>query len=185
MLADPGATLVDNYNPETGEIQNFSSGSEEEQTIGSQFGAVHLICENRDRYWQGVPERTVYTVPERTVADNGTVIETGNLSPGNYAIDTGFGYYRIFTIKDLLHTGDTLTYVYTGADPQTNGYVIQKKDGYEKPIETVKSYPKDIVTIHPENVLDGLVIQEGSIVIQNNQDGTQQLIENPDNGVRL
>lgn len=155
LIENKGGTLVGNYDSETGEI--ISGGTTDDQKIGSTFGAVHLRGMQRDRYWQGMPERLIYTVPE-----NQTLLK------GNYAISDGYSNYLVFSTKAPLSTGDTLTYNYTAENPQISGYVVQRTQNVDMTIDNVKTYPYDAVYTHPSNILKGLVLQAGTIDSNNN-----------------
>lgn len=152
LVAAQGIALAGSYDVETGQLNYQSSGSADEQKVGATFGSVYMQGMRRDRYWQGMPERTVYTVPANQTLP----------AAHRCALQDDYGQYHIFTLPVQLDPGDTITFIYIGGTTSDssdlqNGYILVKKAGVEMTLDNVKTYPFDAVYHHPANVLSGMI----------------------------
>jgi len=116
-----------------------------EQKIASVFATVFMFCKARDRYYQGLYENYVYTVPDGS-----------SLAPGNYFIENEYNSYWAFTTTQTLNSGDALRYNYDDA------WITQTKSGVETTLKP-KGYRFDNVNYHPSNILSGKGIENGYI----------------------
>lgn len=111
-----------------------------DKRMSALFGTVYAAGQTRDKYIKGVYQNYTYT------ADS-------ELPSGNYAFENGYGNYWVFTTKDTLNAGDTLTY------DSTVSTITQKVKDAETVIET-KAYRFDNVNYHADNILAGMSAQE-------------------------
>lgn len=116
-----------------------------EQKIAALFATVYMFGKARDRYYQGLSENYVYTVPEGSA-----------LLPGNYFIENEYSSYWAFTSTQTLNPGDTLRYNYDDA------WITQTKSGVETTLKP-KGYRFDNVNYHQSNILSGKGIENGYI----------------------
>lgn len=116
-----------------------------QKKIAALFPTVYMFCKARDRYYQGVYENYVYTVPDKQT-----------LSAGNYFIKNEYQSYWTFTTTEELSAGDTLTYNYDRA------WIMQVKNGTQSALKP-KGYRFDNVSYHPYDVIDGSSLEAGAI----------------------
>lgn len=122
-----------------------------ESKIAELFGSIYMYCQTRQRLYDGVPEQTDLLGDSKSVA------------AGNYYF-RDYDVYHTFTLTEALDgsNGDSLVYSY-----DTNWLTI-KKNGIETTIPT-KSYRFDAVNWHPENILEGYIMQAGSLSTNNGE----------------
>ena len=116
-----------------------------QKKISEVFATVYMFGKARDRYYQGLYENYIYTVPDGQT-----------LKPGNYYIENEYSSYWAFTTTEQLNAGDTLTYNFD------NTWVTQVRNGSESQLKP-KGYRFDNVNYHPSNVIAGRTLESGSI----------------------
>lgn len=97
----------------------------EQQKVFKQFGSIYRAGKTRDQYYQGYFDKYTYTLTE-------------DLPAGNYYINSDYETMWVFSTKDGLSVGDTLSY-----DTQ-EGQIEQTKDGVMTTLEA-KNYRFDNV----------------------------------------
>lgn len=120
------------YGTESGTWHEFKEGRELE--ISSRFDRVISAALRRQSYYDGYFQTYTYTV-------------TGTLPAGNYAIDSNYGVFWLFTIDKALPDGSTLTYDSTHKQITVHSTDENEED---KVIE-VKHFQFDSLFYHPEN----------------------------------
>ena len=148
------ALQADANNNPIAEAANLAA-SVSDAKIAAQFAFVYASCLTRDKYWKGVRQRLIYTVP------------SGKTLPvGSYCFDSGYKSYYAFTTTAELRAGDTLTYHYVSENIGLNGYVVQRAGGAETTLK-IKNYRFDNVRYHRSNVIEGLPVATGYIGTHN------------------
>lgn len=102
------------------------------------FGTVYNACKERDRLYQGYRQYATYTVTNLT------------LTAGNYYIEDDYGDYYVFSTKEDLSSGSTLTH------DRFSGWIEQTTSAGIKTILEIKKYPFDGVTYN--NDVSGMII---------------------------
>lgn len=133
------------YRRENGDWYKFESQTE--KRIAGLFSTVIYSGLQRDRYYKGQYDYYTYNV--------------SSLMAGNYAFETEYGIYWLFTTKDNLVSGDHLTY------DTSNKWITQTHSGIDTTVES-KSYRFDNVDYHPANIIKGAKISVGDINSEGN-----------------
>lgn len=117
--------------------------SVEEQRVANFFSVVHMYGRKRDKMYKGMYDYYYYTTPEE-------------LPLSQYAIYSAFGYYWLFSTKQVLAAGDTLKL------DTIEGCVYQ--DNNVEHIVSCKNNPADTLTYPEENDVANATFFEGSVV---------------------
>lgn len=116
-----------------------------EKKIAALFATVFMFGKARDRYYQGLYENYIYTIPSDTT-----------LPAGNYFIENEYSSYWTFTTTEQLNAGDSLRYNFDDT------WITQTKGGVETTLKP-KGYRFDNVSYHPSNILTGKELESGDI----------------------
>lgn len=112
------------------------------------FGTVYNSCRERDRLFQGYRQYETYTVTDPV------------LTAGNYYITDGYGDFYVFSVKEDLYAGATLTH------DRFSGWIEQTTHEGIKSILEVKKYPFDGVTYNSDAVNLIIVSKEHYTLLQ-------------------
>lgn len=116
-----------------------------EKRVAALFPTVFMYGKTRDKYYQGLAEQYICTVPAGQT-----------LPAGNYFMENEYSSYWALTTQDELKAGDTLRYEYS------KGWVTQAKDKVDTILST-KAYRFDNVSYHVDNLLQGREVESGGL----------------------